>query len=316
MKLTTFLAAGAAAALLLTGCSAGSGDTATDGGMPAVMSDDQAYLSESGGDAAGAADEDVQPGAPGELQVDPDYLVRRASLGIKVDDIFAAAVQVRQIAAAADGLVVNEHFGDEMIYGTSNLNRFGMMTISVPSEELDPTLDRLGEIGEVRSRSSESVDVKDEYVDVEARIKTLTASIERMRDLMTQTDDVEQIVRLETALSARQADLDSLQARLNNLTASIAMSPVDISLTTTDDLYSDETGFIGAFKDAWNDFKASATVLVRATGALLPWVITGGLAAWLLVWGVRRTRRTRAGAATAESTAPTPSPDPTPTKAP
>lgn len=288
------LAAGAAATVLLTGCSASS-DSAGGSAPDQDMSVEEGLARPAMASDGAAADEMA---SESELPTDTDYLVRWASMDVKVEDVTESATKVRSIASAAGGVVTSEQFGDDRFYGSGQARAYGSISISVPSEKLDEVLDELATVGEVRSRSSESTDVKDEYVDVEARIKTLTASIERMRDLMSQTDDIKQIIELETALSARQADLDALQARMNDLKGRIAMSPVQVSLSTGDDPYYEEPGIAGAFKQAWNDFKSSATVLVRAVGALLPWVLIGGLAAWPLIWGLRRTRTRRATAST------------------
>lgn len=295
MSIARIVAVTAAAAALLTGCSASVTDAGgEDSAEPGVA----VYSGEADdGSGGGSVSEDAGR-APGDplpvpgVAGDAQYRVREASLGIKVDSIADAAARVRQIADEAEGSVTSEQFGD-VLYGPadSTIERYGTMTISVPSERLDATLERLSELGEVRTRSSNAYDVEDEYVDVEARIATLEASIDRMRDLMAQTEDVEQIVSLETSLSARQADLDSLRARLTSLQNRIAMSPVMITLTTTDELGEPDDGIIGALRDAWNAFTRSAALLITTVGALLPWLLLGGLFAWLLVWVIRRFRR-------------------------
>lgn len=275
---------------LLTGCSGlaqeTSGDSA-DAPAGGAVADFGGDVVEEGA-AASAADL-----AKTEVGVGQEYLVREAAIGLKVDDIAEAAGQVRRIATAAGGSVVNESFGDDY-YGpaSTTIDRYGSMTISVPSEQLDATIDELTRLGEVRTRSSNSQDVEAEFVDVEARIATLEASIARMRELMTQTDDIDQIVKLETALSSRQADLDALQARLNSLSARIDMSPVSVMLTTTDDLGEPTGGFLGALKDSWEAMKTSTGILITAAGALLPWVIVGALAIWAL-WALRKSLRRR-----------------------
>lgn len=277
--------------LLLTGCAAGG---ASDSSAPAAdydMGSDSVAVDKSAEEAAagGAAASDS---SEGQSDVGPqEYLVREAQLGLKVDDIMDAARQVREIASAAGGSVTHESFGDGYYGRSAGINEYGSLTISVQSESLDETLSKLAEVGEVQSRSSQASSVQDEYIDVEARIATLTASIDRMRDLIEQTDDIDQIVRLESALSARQADLDSLQARLNALKSSISMSPIDVQLTTTGDLAASSTGITGAFSDAWDAFVSSAGLLVRTVGALLPWVVVGGLGLWLLIWLINRIGR-------------------------
>jgi uncharacterized coiled-coil protein SlyX len=313
MRITRIVAVTAAVAALLTGCS---GSTMSDSGGDAAEPGVPVFSGEAdpGAVQGGAAEDSARAGtdplpSPG-VAGDTQYQVREASLGIKVDSISDAAARVRQIASDASGSVTSEQFGD-VLYGPadSTIDRYGTMTISVPSEQLDAALDQLSGLGEVRTRSSNAYDVEDEYVDVEARIATLEASIARMRDLMEQTEDVEQIVSLETSLSQRQADLDSLQARLNSLQNRIAMSPVFITLTTTDDLGEPDDGIVGALKDAWNAFTRSAAVLITSVGAVLPWLLVGGLATWLVLGLMRRfrgRRRTQPAAAPAASEPETP----------
>jgi hypothetical protein len=318
MRLTQLIAIGAVSAALLTGCAAGGG---SDSAAPGAV-----YSDEGGGyggemavqDSTAAGDRAAADGSTDADQSVPasgDYLVREASIGVKVDSIEDAAQQVREIATEAGGSVISEQFGDSGYYPMeTDITRFGTMTVSVPSAELDATMERLADLGEVRTRSSNAYDVQDEYVDVEARAATLEASIERMRALMDRTEDIKQIVELETALSARQADLDSLRARLNSLDQRIAMSPVQVSLTTTDDLGEPEGGILGALRDAWNAFTASAALLITAVGALLPWLAVGAIAAWVLVvvlrrWERRRKARAANTAAPADTAAPMAVPD-------
>lgn len=296
MRLKQLIAIGAASAALLTGCSAGgsSDSAAPDAGG---VSEGLAVIDKGSEEAARAAG-DVDASAP--TAVSGDYLVREASLGIKVETISDAAARIREIARSAGGSVTNEQFGDGF-YGPAgtDITRYGTMTISVPSDRLDATIEQLTALGEVRTRTSNAYDVQDEYVDVEARIATLEASIARMRALMDRTEDIEQIVELETALSARQADLDSLQARLNSLDQRIQTSPVTIMLTTTDDLGEPDDGIVGALKEAWDAFTTSAALLITTVGAVLPWLLVGALALWTLITvgrRIERRRRTRSAA--------------------
>ncbi|MDO5502350.1 MAG: DUF4349 domain-containing protein [Actinomycetia bacterium] len=299
---------------LLAGCSAGGSPSmapAHDLVDNAVPQDRDS--SAGGGAAQGMAETDGADPAT-DVDVTSAYLVREAELGIKVEDIMAAAGQVRDIAAGAGGAVVSESFGENDYGYRGSVEEYGSLTISVPSESLEATLTELSEIGEVRTRSSHSEDVADEYIDVEARIETLRASIERMRELMDQTTDIEHIISLERALSDRQADLDALQARLNSLDSRIAMSPITVELTTSDDLaFSNDPGVGGALSDAWRAFTHSAAALLTTIAALLPWLLLAAPVVLLLMWLSRaRSRRSiRSAPATVQPTSeegPTPEP--------
>ena len=102
----------------------------------------------------------------------------------------------------------------------------------MPTAELDATLDRLAELGKVHSRNASTDDVTAQYVDTESRVKTMQASVDRVRALMSQATKLGDIVALEAELSRRQADLEATQSQLAALKDSVALSPVEVRLST------------------------------------------------------------------------------------
>ena len=102
-------------------------------------------------------------------------LARRADISVTVSDVDAAAAKVRVIAASAKGLVVAEAISSEP--DDPALGGFSTITISVPTDQLDATLDRLAELGKVHSRNASTDDVTAQYVDTESRVKTMEASV-------------------------------------------------------------------------------------------------------------------------------------------
>ncbi len=301
--------AGLVAALgltLLGGCSA-SGTSQNDSAGGAAQSDSagagyERAPADSAPEARKAADGTTSSGSVSAAQLDRK-LTRRADLSLVVTSVPRAASQIRGIATAAKGLVVSEQLNAplpparEDLTEPSDAQPFSTMTISVPAAALDDTLDRLAALGTVDARATTTDDVTGSYVDTASRIATMRASVERVRALMSRAEKIGDIVTLESELSRREADLESLEQRLAALEDAVAMSPIDIRLTTEGaPVEKPATGFLGGLHAGWDAFTSSAAFLLTALGAVLPFA---AVAALVLVplWLRLRRRRVAAPAA-------------------
>ena len=221
-------------------------------------------------------------------------LARRADISVTVPDVDAAAAKVRVIAASAKGLVVAEAISSEP--DDPALGGFSTITISVPADELDATLDRLAELGKVHSRTASTDDVTAQFVDTESRLKTMQASVARVRALMSQATKLSEIVALEGELTRRQADLEATETQLAALDDAVALAPVEMRLSTDDKVLEkkdDDTGFLAGLTAGWTAFTGSVTVLLTAIGAVLPFAVVAALVLVpLAVWLRRRTSST------------------------
>ncbi|HYO20370.1 MAG TPA: DUF4349 domain-containing protein, partial [Dermatophilaceae bacterium] len=262
----TLIAAGAVSALLLAGCS-GSGTSSTEAGVkdsapaqdratgnsaPDAQSAPDAKSGTAGAPSAGPADI-AKPGAP--VTGSGAKLTRNASLDLRVKDVAAGAARVRGIALGQQAQVLSEQIGrgdpggpvplQEGSESPSPQTGFGTLTLSVPADKLDTALDQISkQVGTVLSRSTSSQDVTAQYVDTESRLKTMRASVARVRALMTQAKDIGQVVALESELSRRQADLESLESQLGALKNSVERSTLTVSLSTPGNEPETSNGFL------------------------------------------------------------------------
>ena len=299
--------AGAAAILaavaLVGGCS-GSGDQSASVGGAAASSPNTAYAQDNATRSAvgSAVGKDGDTKTESGVDVADQKLVRTATLSLKVKDIGEATAKVRAINLAAQGFVLSENIGSYPASSTSdspskvgvNPSTYAVLVISVPVDALDPTLDKLQAIGTVLDRHSETENVTEEYVDVQARVTSMKKAVARIQDLIDKTSNIDQLVRLEDELSTRQANLEAIQARLASLERQTARSPITINVTTDPELVEVEetpaSGFLGGLEEGWKAFVASMVALLTVLGALLPFVILLGILALPMAWVWRRRR--------------------------
>jgi len=297
----------AISALVLAGCGGGGASTSSGaiGGVAPVPSSATHFDSAQSAKSA--------PGTPSSAEVSRTgtpvvgigpKLTRSASLEIRVKNIGTAATSVRSIASGLQGLVLSEQIGNGGIVdpgplkdGTEPFAGTGTLTLSVPAEKLDIALDQLARIGTVLQRSSSSQDVTSQYVDTQSRLKTMRASVERVRALMARAKDLGQVVALESEMSRREADLESLESQMDALKNSVERSTLTVSLSTPSSIEPAATNsFLAGLSSGWAAFASSAGGLFTAVGASLPFALFFALLG-MPVWTWWRRRRAQQGPA-------------------
>ena len=72
--------------------------------------------------------------------------------------------------------------------------------------------------------------VTDEYYDVDARVKALTAQRDRLLELIGKAASLSELLELEKALADVQGNLDSLTRQLKRYDSQVSMATVTVSL--------------------------------------------------------------------------------------
>jgi len=145
-------------------------------------------------------------------------IIRTAYVSVDVDDVATGVSAIADLTTDLEGQLQSQS-----VQGTGE-DSSANMTVRVPASNLDALLASIETLGEVTSSSVDAQDVAVEVIDLEARITTLEESIDRLRDLQGRAASVADLVTVESELSARQAELESLTARRDYLLRQVEMS--------------------------------------------------------------------------------------------
>ncbi len=248
-------AAACALALVLAGC----GGTGTSGSDSAEMAPDMA--------APEAAPESVT-GSGTTVEDTPREVIRNADISLRVDDVRVAVTSAAEIAKAAGGRVAGESLSAQ---GESY---YGNLTLRVPADRLDAVLAELGALGDVQSVNVTAEDVTAQAVDLDARIAALETSIARLQQLLSQATTTKDIIDIESELTARQAELDSLNAQRAALSDAVALSTVYVSVTPlTSEPEWTPPGFLAGLETGWSAMLNFVAGLITIAGFALPFLL-------------------------------------------
>lgn len=279
-----------AVTLLLAGCSgAGLGDSAADtsGGQSDLQGSAPA---ESDGVSDGdSASGDVQANAAAQQRA----IVRTGEMRVEVSNLSASREALRSQAAQYGGYVSDSntrlHRTGDATWST------GYIVLRVPSERYEAMQEDVRAEGTVVSQSTETKDVTDQLVDLEARLTNLRDRRERLRTFYDRANDTEELLRVERELSEVQGEIERLEAQKRSLEQRVAYSTLRVELeenrpdTTRESVPYHEQPLVGVFLDSLTDVYIFGRAALVTFVAAAPWL--GVLA--IPVFGIQRLIRRR-----------------------
>jgi len=288
-RIITIPAALVLVTIALTGCSAASSSYDTEsGGVTAPMVDPGTEFSDGtvATDGTKSADAGV---ASGDRQV-----ITTGYVTVTVTDPMDAATEAVRITEQSGGRVDGRSEyapRDDTDKGSATL------TLRIPSATLTATLDKLRELGTVEEVSLNSNDVTMTTQDLDARITALSASVDRLLTLLATATDTDTLIQLETAISDRQAQLESLESERRYYADQVSLSTVTLNLVSEYNAPATEPDtFVSGLEAGWNAFLAFFAGLLIAVGVLLPWLVFAGIVTFVVIVIVRWNRRRKAAA--------------------
>lgn len=267
------------ALLALTGCSSMADsleETSVSMGAPDIAyTEDMAVEM----DMQGRADESA-------ASFEPD-IIRTGYLSLSVDSPSETADQITDVVEAAGGRIASRSDYTPVDYGQPS----SYLEARIPYDVLDATVEAIQELGDVQEVSLNSVDVSLQKVDLDARIGVLEAAIERLNELLAEAASTSDLIAVESALSERQAELDSLQSQRDYLSDQTLFATLSISvITPANATPAEPDGFLDGIIRGWESILAFFAGTIVWAGILVPWL---GLAAVVIaiILLLRRLRR-------------------------
>lgn len=151
-------------------------------------------------------------------------IIFTAHLTVAVGDVAAAGTEATNAIQALGGFL----FGQQTVGGGEARST---LIFKIAPENFQTALAALGEIGEVRTQNISADDVTERVVDLESRIKTADASVERLQALLDNAGDIKTVAELETQLLDRETRLETLRGQLRTLRDAVGLATITLNLT-------------------------------------------------------------------------------------
>ena len=290
----------------LAACSSSSDSSGDSGGSDGMSNDMAASAPEvaegnSGGDRTGAEDSATSTGSTsnvGDSSAAPSEraVISTGTVSLRSKDVAGARREVQRVVDAQGGDITDENTETDDD-GTTSYSR---LVVRVPSPKFNTTMIALEEAAELRSSTRGAEDVTTQVIDTGVRVRAQEASLKRVELLLSRAQSLKDIIWIESQLTSRQAELDSMKSQQSWLKDQTAFATITVDLTAVAEKEKvekkeeeQETGFLVGLQGGMKALGASASAVATVVGALLPFavlVLVIGFPVWLLV---RRRRSTQ-----------------------
>lgn len=256
----------------------------SDIGVIAALAND---ISQSEGSSGKGAEEQKEPGGTSRVQdaIIERKLIKNGEVSFKTKSLADTKNKV-QVALKS----VNGYIAKETAYDYSE-NPSEELTVRVPSKDFDVFMDKILEgVDELDSKHIDIQDVTEEFVDIEARLKNKKQLETKYQDLLSKTNNMDEILRIEKEISSIREDIESTEGRLKYLGNQVSYSTLQIRYYEKRTSGFNFGGKIGeALKNGSTGFLWFLIFMVQ----MWPLWLVGGCTWWFIVWLIRRRRKNR-----------------------
>jgi hypothetical protein len=241
-----------------------------------------------GADGTAAAGGASNPAAPAGSSAENSgaakerKLVKRAELNIEAEPSFVDAEgRLSGVNQKVDELLKQYGAYAERTQSEENYISF---TIRVPRGNYDALIAGAGVLGKVRSHSETAEDVTLRYYDVEGRLNTKKTLLATFQNYLSQTKNIDDIMKVETRIAELQNEIDWLGTELTQLANLVDYATVELSVFSSRRQTSYTLGDrVGRIFGGFGDFATSAVVaLVGIVVYGVPILLVCLLAFWIL----------------------------------
>lgn len=195
-------------------------------------------------------------------------IIRNGSIAIEVGNYFQGISEIRAKVNQFGGYIGGEN-------EENNSNKIAnTVVIRVPNEKFDGLVQALTTGDGIKNIDYKRINTRDvtmEYLDMESRIESKTAVLDRYRALLSKATTIKDILEVEDKIRVIQEELESVKGRLKYMKDQVQWSTIHMNVYQNLDYTADtgeKTGFwarLGqAFMRGWNvllEFLVGLTVI-------------------------------------------------------
>lgn len=280
--------------LAAAGCSAATQDAGNLAeSAPPKNSEQGSWISDYDYDGMERAQQD------GQSQVKPRYVIREGHLTLTVLDTYETVEKIEQMTASSGGII-----SESNVFQFREGQYAAELTLRIPEMEFDSFIGRLQDLGEAADVQKNSEDVTLPYLDMETRIKNLKAEEERLREILAQAGNVEEILQVERELFRVRGEIEAMTTEFTHLQDLVALSTIRLAIREevigAQNISQKPFENMGKrLKEALfrsiNFVSSAAAFVIVALTTLLPALIIIGLPVILVIRLIRLLRQKRGG---------------------
>ena len=187
---------------------------------------------------------------PEKVETAERKLIKEGDISFKTTDLNETKTLIMKSVQELNGYITKEN-----VYTYSDKLEH-RLTIRVPVNNFDLLLKSISEsVEKFDSKSIDVFDVSEEYIDIEARIKTKKDLLNRYTELLKQASKIDEILTIEKEIGKLQSEIESFEGRMKYLNDRVAFSTLNVRYyQKTTQAFGFASKFVEGIKNGWDVF--------------------------------------------------------------
>ena len=151
-------------------------------------------------------------------------IIFTATVSVQVDSVAVASEEALRTIQGFGGFLFGQQAVSEQLPAS-------VLTFKVLPKDFQAALAKLGGLGKLLNQKVSTDDVTERVVDLQSRINTSQASVERLRAFLAGATDIATVTKLETELLARETQLEQLKGQIRTVQAQFDLATITLALS-------------------------------------------------------------------------------------
>ncbi|MBR3641729.1 MAG: DUF4349 domain-containing protein, partial [Oscillibacter sp.] len=151
-------------------------------------------------------------------------MIRTANLNLETTDFESTVAALTGLTESLDGYLENVSQGSGSAY------RWASFTVRVPAERFQNFLTQAGAMAHETWRSVDQQNITESYYDTEGRLNTQKIKLERLQKLLSEAEDMADIITIESAISDTEWQIEDLSGTLRHYDSLVDYATIYVQL--------------------------------------------------------------------------------------
>lgn len=201
-------------------------------------------------------------------------IIKRASATIETTNFDESIEKINNEIIKLGGYLESSNTDGSSITNR-NRNRRSDITIRIPSENFDIFMNGLHNIGYVPYQDLSTENVTSQYMDTEARVKSLKVQEERLLELLKQGKELKDILEIESQLSDVRYKIESYTGNLKHWDDLVNYSTVTLYVQEVDEILIEVTKPKTLGEKMIVGFEKSVKNIIDFSKAIIIFIVSG-----------------------------------------
>lgn len=204
-------------------------------------------------------------------------IITSGSISLEVTDFDNKMDSIADLAERNGGYVESSYVDNIVSYDIDSKGeklKTGNMTLRLPAAKFSSTMEEIKTMGEVINQNSNSVDISDQYYDTATRIDNLKVQENRLRELLTMANNVDEVLKIENELNRVRTEIDLMTTNIRRWDKQVSLSTLYVNLREVKTGKLESVNVPSVWNKAYNGFVGAINSIIRGVEKLFIFIVS------------------------------------------